>query len=109
MSRRWRETVRELRMERKDGEYHEPSGWPFILLCAVAALTIDFGSLHRLQQGDSLIAVLTSLYCWTPFYWEENRFGMLMAFIAMPVKHPLANLLFQDALLIFACLAVFFL
>jgi len=47
---------------------------PFLLLVgiagAVAALWVDFGTLHRLHNGDSLLPVLVSLQYWTPFQWE---------------------------------------
>lgn len=50
-----------------------------------------------------------SLLKWTPFYWEQDRYGMLVALLAMPIKSPLANLLFQTGCTIFAGLACFFL
>jgi hypothetical protein len=43
-----------------------------------AALWIDFGSIHRLHHADSLIPTLMSLIRWQPFFWEQDRFGMLI-------------------------------
>jgi hypothetical protein len=77
----------------------------YLLLCAVAALWIDFSRIHLGQTSDSLIPVLVSLQQWTPFYWEQSRFGMLTPLLAMPFQHPLANLLVQDGVMIFAGLA----
>lgn len=77
----------------------------YLLLCAAAALWIDFSRIHLGQTSDSLIPVLVSLQHWTPFYWEQSRFGMLVPLLAMPFDHPLANLLVQDGLMIFSGLA----
>src|SRR5262245_16351545 len=77
----------------------------YLLLCAVAALWIDFSRIHLGQTSDSLIPVLVSLQQWTPFYWEQSRFGMLTPLLAIPFDHPLANLLVQDGVMIFAGLA----
>jgi hypothetical protein len=86
-----------------------PRLWPTLLICAVAALWIDLGSLHRGQHADSLIPVLVSLQRWTPFFWEQNRYGMLIPWVARPLTHPLGNLLFQGFLNVFCGLSAFFL
>jgi hypothetical protein len=80
-----------------------------LALCAVTAVWIDFGTIHRGHHGDSIVPILTSLYHWTPYYWATNRNGNLIPLLAIPFKHPLVNLLVQDALVIFAGLATFFL
>ena len=36
---------------------------------------VDLGRLHRLEQGTRVIPVLVSLQRWTPFYWDQERFG----------------------------------
>lgn len=68
-------------------------------LLAAAAL-LDLGAIHRLEHGDSLVPVLVSLQAWTPFYWDQERYGMLVPALALPLRHPLANLLLQRGLLI---------
>ncbi len=83
-------------------------GW-WLLLCAGVALWIDFGSLHRLHHSDSLLPVLVSLYHWTPYYWGQDRYGMLVPLVAVPVSGPLENLLTQGFLSVFCGLSVFFL
>ena len=90
-------------------EGHEKGIGVYLLFCAVAALWVDFGTLHRLHNGDSLLPVLVSLQYWTPFQWELDRHGMLVPLLALPVTHPLANLLFQGFLDVFCGLAAFFL
>jgi hypothetical protein len=86
-----------------------PALWPYLLVCAAAALWIDLGSLHRSQHSDSLLPALISLYRWMPFYWDLDRIGMLGPLIARPVKHPLFNLLLQDGLYLFCGLSSLFL
>jgi hypothetical protein len=56
---------------------------------------VDLGRLHRLEWGDSIVAVLVSLQRWTPFYWDQERYGMLVPLLALPVRDPLWNLLVQ--------------
>src|SRR5262245_15413960 len=81
----------------------------YLLLCAGAALWADLGTLHRLQHGDSLMPVLVSLQRWTPYFWEQDRYGMLIPLLARPVTNPFANLLFQGFLNVTFGLAAFFL
>src|SRR5262245_54281641 len=83
--------------------------WPWLLTCAIAAICIDLGSFHRLENADAIVPVLSSLYRWTPFYWGANRFGLLVPLLALPWSHPLWNLLVQQGLTIFSGLAVLFL
>lgn len=73
-------------------------------LLAAAAL-LDLGTLHRLEHGDSIVPVLVSLQRWTPFYWDQERYGMLAPLLALPVRDPLWNLLLQRGLLVLAGLA----
>ena len=75
-----------------------------LAVCAGVAAWIDFGTLHRYHNGDALIPVLVSLYRWTPFYWGQNRFGMLLPLLAIPFRNPLTNLLVQMGLATFAAL-----
>jgi hypothetical protein len=87
------------------------SGWSsrraalLVLALAAAALLVDLGGSHRLEQGDSLVPVLVSLQRWTPFFWDQERFGMLVPLLALPVRDPLWNLLLQRALTAFAGLS----
>ncbi len=82
-----------------------PRLWPLhratILLgaVAVAAALLDLGRLHRLEQGDSIVPVLVSLQRWTPFFWDQERYGMLVPLLALPFRDPLRNLLVQRLLL----------
>jgi hypothetical protein len=73
---------------------------------ALAAALVDLGSFHRLEDADSILPILVSLQRWTPFYWDQERYGMLVPLLALPVRDPLWNLLLQRFLLIAAGLAV---
>ncbi len=63
------------------------------ILIAGLAAWMGLGTLHQFQHADSLLTVLISTQRWTPFFWGQDRFGMLVPLVAMPIRHPLANLL----------------
>src|SRR4051812_5386693 len=65
------------------------------IVAAVLAVWIGLGTLHDYDHADSLLPVLVSTQRWTPFFWGQDRFGMLVPLLAMPIRHPLANLLAQ--------------
>ncbi len=96
-------------MKSDAGEQRPPALWPYLLCCAVAACFIDLGTIHRDHNSDSLIPILVSLQKWTPYFWEQDRIGMLVPLIAAPVRDPFANLLLQTAIYVAAGLAAFFL
>ena len=70
-----------------------------LAVLAAGAALVDLGGLHRLENGDSIVPVLVSLQRWTPFYWDQERYGMLVPLLALPVRDPLWNLLAQRLLL----------
>jgi hypothetical protein len=86
-----------------------PPVWRGVVLCAGVAVWIDLGTIHRGHDADSLLSVLVSLLRWTPFFWEQDRFGMLVPLLALPARNPLVNLLVQDFLDLTCGLATFFL
>src|SRR3954451_10380405 len=70
--------------------------WAVVLIvAAVLAVWIGLGTVHDYDHADSLLPVLVSTQRWTPFFWGQDRFGMLVPLLAMPIRHPLANLLVQ--------------
>ncbi len=90
------------------GALRHPYAVVLIVVSALAAW-IGLGSLHDLQHADSLLTVLISTQRWTPFFWGQDRFGMLVPLLAMPFRSPLANLLVQNAITSTAALSVGFL
>lgn len=83
--------------------------WPWVFVCAAAALCIDLGNFHRQQNADSIVPVLSSLYRWTPFFWGQNRLGQLLPLLATPFENPLTNMLVQAGLGIFSGVFALFL
>jgi hypothetical protein len=79
------------------------------LVSLLLALWMDLSPLHRFHDSDSLVPVLMSLQRWTPFYWEQNRFGSLLPLLAIPVHGPYHNLLVQVGLRLLAVVLSFFL
>lgn len=79
------------------------------LLAVVLAGWMDLSAIHRHHNADSIVQILVSLVRWTPFFWEQNRYGMLLPFLALPFDHPFHNLLFQVWLRLLALVACFFL
>ena len=92
-----------------DSQRSIPSLWPYLIACVFAGILIDFGTLHRHHQADSLLPVLVSLQRWTPFFWCQDRIGMLVPLLAAPLRHPLANLFFQETVYVGCGLAAVFL
>lgn len=73
-------------------------GHPWVVVMIVIgslAAWMDLGTLHDFDNADSLLPVLVSTQRWTPFFWGQDRFGMLVPLVAMPIRDPLANLLVQ--------------
>lgn len=80
-----------------------------VALAATLSAAMSGGSLHRFQGSDSLVPVLVSLQRWTPFYWQQDRFGMVVPLMTMPLRNPLANLAAQGWIMTTAALLAPFL
>lgn len=89
----------------------EDRWWPgaVALLAVVLGAWIDLTPIHRHHNADSIVQILASLVHWTPFFWEQNRFGLLVPMLALPIENPWHNLLFQVWLRLLALMASFFL
>lgn len=79
---------------------------PHLFGTAVAAAWLTASRLHRLQSCDSLVFSLSSLYEWAPFFWEQDRVGLLLPLLVSPVRDPFANLLVLTGLMSLAGLLV---
>ncbi len=84
------------------GKSARAAAFVLVLGAAASAVLVDFGRFHQIHQGDTILSALISLYHWTPFYWDQNRFGMLIPLLALPFRNPFWNLLFQCGLSLFA-------
>jgi hypothetical protein len=74
------------------------------IIAAGLAAWMGLGTLHDFQHADSLLTVLISTQRWTPFFWGQDRFGMLVPLAALPIHHPMYNLLFQGWVMTVAAL-----
>lgn len=54
-----------------------------------------FSSVPYTQSADAVIPKLTSTLHWSFYYWESDRIGQLIPLLAIPVRHPLWNFVFQ--------------
>ena len=68
-------------------------------------MLVDLGRVHLLEHGDSIVPVLVSLQRYTPLYWDQERYGMLVPLLALPFRNPLWNLLVERGLLVLSGLA----
>src|SRR4051794_37596076 len=66
-----------------------------VLLASSVAVVIGLGRFHERHNADSLLPILVSLQHWTPYFWGQDRFGMLVPLIAEPIRSPFFNLLAQ--------------
>lgn len=71
-----------------------------IAVMGLVSLWIDLGRFHHTVHADGLLPVMMSLQKWTPFLWGQDRLGAPIALLATPIRHPLYNLLFQAAVMI---------
>ncbi len=62
----------------------------------LAAAWIDLSHFHESVHADGLIPILSSLYGWEPFYWEQSRLGMLVPLLASQISNPWHNFLLQN-------------
>ncbi len=69
-----------------------PRLWPYLLLYAIAAAALTFSRLHELHSSDTLVFPLSALYEWRPFFWEQDRVGLLWPLLLSWCRHPLAAL-----------------
>ena len=66
--------------------------WAFFTV-AVLALWLTFSNFQAHHNSDSLIPVLVSILHWTPFYWDQDRYGMIIPALAQPFAGPMAKFL----------------
>ena len=81
------------------------SVWTYLLFCVLLAAGVAATTINRFHSADSLLFQLESRHHWMPFYWEQDRIGMLWPLVTKPIEHPLHNLLVQTGLTIFCGLA----
>ena len=75
----------------------------------ITAVLLALG-MRKYDNADAVIPVLCSIDCYTPSYWGQSRFGMLLPLLAMPFREPRLNYFVQALLasvaLVGACLLI---
>jgi hypothetical protein len=69
--------------------------WPYLLVNLFVAGWLDFSRIHQMMNPDSVIYSLASLYEWRPFFWEQDRVGLLWPLLFSWSRDPLLTLLLQ--------------
>lgn len=67
-------------------------------LILLASYAVATGPVVLWHNSDSLIPVFASLEIWTPFYWGQDRFGMFLPLLALPIRDGFWNLIAQNTL-----------
>lgn len=80
-----------------------------LVFCASVAAYFDFSNIYSNLDADSIIVYLVSLINWMPFFWAQDRYGMLIPWLASPLHNAFHNLLLQNFLHAFCSVSVFFL
>lgn len=62
--------------------------WPFALAVALGAW-LGASRLHAATNADALMPALVSLQALTPYFWRQDRYGMLWAYLWHPLHNPL--------------------
>jgi hypothetical protein len=82
-----------------------PKLWHYLLLYAAVAIWVDFGHIHQRHHSDTLVFTLASQYALTPYFWEQDRVGLLIPALTSWCPNLLSALLLQTGLTVFLGLA----
>ncbi len=88
-------------MQSPDARDERPALRHYLILYAAVALWVDFSHLHELHHSDTLVFTLASQYALTPFFWEQDRIGLLVPVLVSWCPNPLTALLLQTGLAVF--------
>lgn len=72
-----------------------------VVTLAVAAVLVDLSDIHLLANADTIVPSIMVLQRWTPFYWDQERYGMLVPLVATPLANPLHVFLAIDGICAF--------
>lgn len=56
--------------------------------------------MHEHHNADSVMSTMLSVYGWDLFFWEQNRFGMLVPLLCVPFKNLEFNFYLQNLITI---------
>jgi hypothetical protein len=86
-----------------------PSWIALLFISMVGSLTVAMSSYHYDLSADTLVNYLISLIHWTPFYWDQDRYGMLIPGLCAWITDPVSNAICQSALHALTSFLTFFL
>jgi hypothetical protein len=72
-----------------------------VILLLLCAISLSIGAIQATCNADAILPVIISLQHWTPFYWGQDRYGMLIPLLAIPFKSPIVNFAIQNILSFF--------
>lgn len=78
------------------------------IVCSLVLVAVSVGGswrIQRFQNSDTFIFSLSSTQMWTPFFWGQDRLGMLFPLLAKPVADPLWNMVVQNIMMCLCGLA----
>lgn len=95
--------------ERDNNWVKKPIIW-FILVIGTLCLSL-ITALDKYVQShhnsDSVTHSLASHDTWTPFFWGQDRLGMLYSLLGAGIKDPVNNLLFLNVVFVLCVLVMF--
>ncbi len=81
-----------------------------VTLITLMLISVNLGlsSLEGYFNADAIVPILSSLLHWTPFYWGQSRFGMVVPLTTSLISNPLWNLFLQTIICSFLGLLALF-
>ena len=76
--------------------------------CIGLGFFVALSSYHSDLNADTLIVYFNSLIRWRPYFWGQDRYGMLIPALATGFQSPLANAIVQNALHVACSIAAWF-
>jgi len=80
-----------------------------LIFALIVGVTVAFSSYYDLISSDAVIVYLAGLMRWTPFYWGQDRYGMLIPALTQWIREPHLHMIAQNALHVMTSIASFFL
>lgn len=94
---------------RKDGMRLLSFALSQLLLILLVAAFVIFGNYIRFQHSDNAVIAILSTSAWSPYLWEQNRYGMLLPLLTSWIHGPFTNFLVESFLNIAAGLSSIYL
>jgi hypothetical protein len=80
-----------------------------IFFTLVMSLLIALSGYYDGLNADTVVAYMNSSVYWTPYFWDQDRYGMLIPTLTRWIHDPLLNMVAQNVLHIACSIFSFFL